>query len=71
TMTVGWTYCAEMISPKHRFKLRTFTSWGYYEREDRALNELAYINGLENRSGVLENISANAPIRECKGIKHM
>uniref|UniRef100_A0A7I4YMB9 MFS domain-containing protein n=1 Tax=Haemonchus contortus TaxID=6289 RepID=A0A7I4YMB9_HAECO len=27
TMSVGWAFCAEMISPKHRFKLRTFTSW--------------------------------------------
>ncbi|KHJ95342.1 transporter, major facilitator family protein [Oesophagostomum dentatum] len=27
TMAVGWAFCAEMISPKHRFKLRTFTSW--------------------------------------------
>ncbi|KAK5983555.1 MFS domain-containing protein, partial [Trichostrongylus colubriformis] len=27
TMAVGWAYCAEMISPRHRFKLRTFTSW--------------------------------------------
>lgn len=27
TMSVGWAYCSEMISPKHRFKLRTFTSW--------------------------------------------
>ncbi|KAK5975152.1 MFS domain-containing protein, partial [Trichostrongylus colubriformis] len=27
TMSVGWAYCAEMISPRHRFKLRTFTSW--------------------------------------------
>ncbi|KAK6748985.1 hypothetical protein RB195_001536 [Necator americanus] len=27
TMSVGWTYCSEMISPKHRFKLRTVTSY--------------------------------------------
>ncbi|KAK5985484.1 MFS domain-containing protein, partial [Trichostrongylus colubriformis] len=27
TMSVGWAYCAEMISPRHRFKLRTYTSW--------------------------------------------
>ncbi|KAK6034346.1 hypothetical protein COOONC_28149 [Cooperia oncophora] len=27
TMSVGWAFCAEMISPRHRFKLRTFTSW--------------------------------------------
>ncbi|RCN49990.1 hypothetical protein ANCCAN_03818 [Ancylostoma caninum] len=27
TMAVGWAFCAELISPKHRFKLRTFTSW--------------------------------------------
>ncbi|KHJ95341.1 hypothetical protein OESDEN_04714 [Oesophagostomum dentatum] len=27
TMAVGWAFCAEMISPQHRFKLRTFTSW--------------------------------------------
>ncbi|KAL6739980.1 hypothetical protein Aduo_013374 [Ancylostoma duodenale] len=26
TMTVGWAYFAEMISARHRFKLRTFTS---------------------------------------------
>ncbi|KAK5975153.1 MFS domain-containing protein [Trichostrongylus colubriformis] len=26
-MSVGWAYCAEMISPRHRFKLRTYTSW--------------------------------------------
>ncbi|EPB80761.1 hypothetical protein ANCCEY_00167 [Ancylostoma ceylanicum] len=27
TMAVGWAFSAEMISPKHRFKLRAFTSW--------------------------------------------
>ncbi|RCN49995.1 hypothetical protein ANCCAN_03823, partial [Ancylostoma caninum] len=27
TMSVGWTYCSEMISPQHRFKLRTITSY--------------------------------------------
>ncbi|CAJ0601131.1 unnamed protein product [Cylicocyclus nassatus] len=27
TQCIGWAYFAEMISPKHRFKLRTFTSW--------------------------------------------
>ncbi|KHJ95340.1 transporter, major facilitator family protein, partial [Oesophagostomum dentatum] len=27
TMCIGWAYFAEMISPQHRFKLRTFTSW--------------------------------------------
>ncbi|RCN49993.1 hypothetical protein ANCCAN_03821 [Ancylostoma caninum] len=27
TMAVGWAFAAEMISPKHRFKLRAFTSW--------------------------------------------
>ncbi|KAL6739982.1 hypothetical protein Aduo_013376 [Ancylostoma duodenale] len=27
TMVVGWTYCSEMISPQHRFKLRTITSY--------------------------------------------
>ncbi|KIH45613.1 hypothetical protein ANCDUO_24346 [Ancylostoma duodenale] len=26
-MVVGWTYCSEMISPQHRFKLRTITSY--------------------------------------------
>ncbi|EYC31428.1 hypothetical protein Y032_0004g2147 [Ancylostoma ceylanicum] len=26
-MAVGWAFSAEMISPKHRFKLRAFTSW--------------------------------------------
>ncbi|KIH54605.1 hypothetical protein ANCDUO_15248 [Ancylostoma duodenale] len=26
-MSVGWTYCSEMISPQHRFKLRTITSY--------------------------------------------
>ncbi|KAK6748977.1 hypothetical protein RB195_001534 [Necator americanus] len=27
TMSVGWAFCAEIVSSKHRFKLRAFTSW--------------------------------------------
>ncbi|VDO87797.1 unnamed protein product [Heligmosomoides polygyrus] len=26
-MSIGWTYCSEMISAQHRFKLRTFASY--------------------------------------------
>ncbi|EPB80758.1 hypothetical protein ANCCEY_00164 [Ancylostoma ceylanicum] len=47
TMAVGWAFCAELISPKHRFKLRTFTSWELYEREEEARKRLDWINGLE------------------------
>ncbi|WKY04739.1 hypothetical protein Q1695_005614 [Nippostrongylus brasiliensis] len=42
TMTVGWAYCAEMISARHRFKLRTFTSWTNGRLIMTALTHLAY-----------------------------
>ncbi|EFP00406.1 hypothetical protein CRE_08622, partial [Caenorhabditis remanei] len=27
TLTVGWTYASEMITPSRRFRLRTFPNW--------------------------------------------
>ncbi|EPB80764.1 hypothetical protein ANCCEY_00170 [Ancylostoma ceylanicum] len=47
TMSVGWTYCSEMISPQHRFKLRTITSYGDYDRVEKAQRKIDWINGLK------------------------
>ncbi|EPB80762.1 transporter, major facilitator family protein [Ancylostoma ceylanicum] len=107
TMTVGWAYFAEMISARHRFKLRTFTSWtngrllmtaltqlamtwrlatyyhasasllalavvfflpesplwlkrkGYFEREKRAQQKMAWIKGMEYKKE--EQVREEAP----------
>lgn len=109
TMAVGWAYSAEMISPRHRFKLRTFTSWtngriimtlltfsvrtwrhatfihagaslltlsiitflpespmwlkrkGKFERQEKALDRLAWMKGLERKSDKEEKKKAQPP----------